>query len=139
MVALPFLANKRAEFSLGYGQLEDNYFQSSVIDFDKDRSDRSTYKLLGGSIGFYGSTLNTRQYATKGYLEKLIARYLPGGKDLNRGIRKKVQSFSARTAIMVANFLYERGISHNGPKFTLGWMQKHCIRRKISLRIIRQP
>ena len=36
MVALPFLANKRAEFSLGYGQLEDNYFQSSVIDFDKD-------------------------------------------------------------------------------------------------------
>ena len=47
MVALPFLANKRAEFSLGYGQLEDNYFQSSVIDFDKDRSDRSTYKLFG--------------------------------------------------------------------------------------------
>ena len=33
MVALPFLANKRAEFSLGYGQLEDNYFQSSVIVF----------------------------------------------------------------------------------------------------------
>ena len=45
MVALPFLANKRAEFSLGYGQLEDNYFQSSVIDFDKDRSDRSTYNF----------------------------------------------------------------------------------------------
>ena len=89
MVALPFLANKRAEFSLGYANLEDNYFQSSVIDFDKDRSDRSTYKLLGGSIGFYGSTLNTRQYATKGYLEKLIARSLPGGKDLNLGIRKK--------------------------------------------------
>ena len=78
MVALPFLANKRAEFSLGYGQLEDNYFQSSVIDFDKDRSDRSTYKLLGGSIGFYGSTLNTRQYATKGYLEKLIAQVFTG-------------------------------------------------------------
>lgn len=89
MVALPFLANKRAEFSLGYGQLEDNYFQSSVIDFDKDRSDRSTYKLLGGSIGFYGSTLNTRQYATKGYLEKLIAQVFTGRKDLNRGIRKK--------------------------------------------------
>ena len=69
MVALPFLANKRAEISIGYGKLQDNYFQSSVINFDKDRSDRSTYNLLGGAIGFYGSTLNARQYATKGYFE----------------------------------------------------------------------
>lgn len=45
MVALPFLANKRAEISIGYGKLQDNYFQSSVINFDKDRSDRSTYNL----------------------------------------------------------------------------------------------
>ena len=67
MVALPFLANKRAEISIGYGKLQDNYFQSSVINFDKDRSDRSTYNLLGGAIGFYGSTLNARQYATKGH------------------------------------------------------------------------
>ena len=43
MVALPFLANKRAEISIGYGKLQDNYFQSSVINFDKDRSDKSTY------------------------------------------------------------------------------------------------
>ena len=34
MVALPFLANKRAEISIGYGKLQDNYFQSSVINFD---------------------------------------------------------------------------------------------------------
>ena len=54
MVALPFLANKRAEISIGYGKLQDNYFQSSVINFDKDRSDRSTYNLLGGAIGFPG-------------------------------------------------------------------------------------
>ena len=76
MVALPFLANKRAEISIGYGKLQDNYFQSSVINFDKDRSDRSTYNLLGGAIGFYGSTLNARQYATKGYFEKLVAQGL---------------------------------------------------------------
>lgn len=69
MVALPFLANKRAEISIGYGKLQDNYFQSNVINFDKDRSDRSTYNLLGGAIGFYGSTLNARQYATKGLFE----------------------------------------------------------------------
>ena len=78
MVALPFLANKRAEISIGYGKLQDNYFQSSVINFDKDRSDKSTYNLLGGAIGFYGSTLNARQYATKGYFEKLVAQVFSG-------------------------------------------------------------
>ena len=78
MVALPFLANKRAEISIGYGKLQDNYFQSSVINFDKDRSDRSTYNLLGGAIGFYGSTLNARQNATKGYFENLVAQVFSG-------------------------------------------------------------
>ena len=67
MIALPFLANKRAEFSFGIGRLKDNYFQSNVIDFDRDRSDQSVYKLVGGSIGFYGSTVNARQYPTRGY------------------------------------------------------------------------
>ena len=89
MVALPFLANKRAEISIGYGKLQDNYFQSSVINFDKDRSDRSTYNLLGGAIGFYGSTLNARQYATKGYFEKLVAQVFSGKEKLYREIRRK--------------------------------------------------
>lgn len=89
MVALPFLANKRAEISIGYGKLQDNYFQSSVINFDKDRSDRSTYNLLGGAIGFYGSTLNARQYATKGILKNWWHRSLAERRNLYREIRRK--------------------------------------------------
>lgn len=101
MVALPFLANKRAEISIGYGKLQDNYFQSSVINFDKDRSDRSTYNLLGGAIGFYGSTLNARQYATKGYFEKLVAqvfsgkeKFIPGNPTETSVTTKERQSLS---------------------------------------------
>ena len=55
------------EFGFGIGKLQDNYFQSSVINFEEDRSDRSLYRLIGGSISFYGSTMNSRQSATKGY------------------------------------------------------------------------
>ncbi len=123
MVALPFLANKRAEFSLGYGQLEDNYFQSSVIDFDKDRSDRSTYKLLGGSIGFYGSTLNTRQYATKGYLEKLIAQVFTGRERFEPGNPQEGYSPSPQERQSWLQISYMKEAYHTmGPKFTLGWM-----------------
>ena len=122
MVALPFLANKRAEISIGYGKLKDNYFQSSVINFDKDRSDRSTYNLLGGAIGFYGSTLNARQYATKGYFEKLVAqvfsgkeKFIPGNPTETSVTTKERQSW---LQISYMKYAYHT----MSPKFTLGWM-----------------
>lgn len=122
MVALPFLANKRAEISIGYGKLQDNYFQSSVINFDKDRSDRSTYNLLGGAIGFYGSTLNARQYATKGYFEKLVAqvfsgkeKFIPGNPTETSVTTKERQSW---LQISYMKYAYHT----MSLKFTLGWM-----------------
>ena len=122
MVALPFLANKRAEISIGYGKLQDNYFQSSVINFDKDRSDRSTYNLLGWAIGFYGSTLNARQYATKGYFEKLVAqvfsgkeKFIPGNPTETSVTTKERQSW---LQISYMKYAYHT----MSPKFTLGWM-----------------
>lgn len=121
MVALPFLANKRAEFSLGYGKLEDNYFQSNVIDFDKDRSDKSMYKLFGGSIGFYGSTLNRRQYATRGYLEKLVAQIFTGKERFSPGNSQEYNPAKERQSWLQISYMKEA--YHNiGPKFILGWM-----------------
>lgn len=127
MFSLPFLANKRAEFGFGYGVLKDNYYQSSVIDFGNDRADQSTYKLLGGSIGFYGSTVDSRQYATRGYYEQLIAQvftghewFAPGTSSASEGqtpIDKKRQSW--------LQISYMKEAYHPlSPHFTLGWMTK---------------
>lgn len=125
MLALPFLANKRAEFGFGYGALTDNYYQSSVIDFGNDRADQSTYKLLGGSIGFYGSTVDSRQYATRGYYEKLIAQvftghewFAPGTSAASKDqepVNKKGQSWLQISYMKEA---YHRLAS----RFVLGWM-----------------
>ena len=122
MVALPFLANKRAEISIGYGKLQDNYFQSNVINFDKDRSDRSTYNLLGGAIGFYGSTLNARQYATKGYFEKLVAQVFTGKEKVIPGNPTET-SFTTKDRQSWLQISYMKYAYHTmAPKFTLGWM-----------------
>ena len=122
MVALPFLANKRAEISIGYGKLQDNYFQSNVINFDKDRSDRSTYNLLGGAIGFYGSTLNARQYATKGYFEKLVAQVFTGKEKFIPGNPTET-SFTTKDRQAWLQISYMKYAYHTmTPKFTLGWM-----------------
>lgn len=122
MVSLPFLSNKRAEFSLGYGKLEDNYFQSNVIDFDKDRSDRSTYKLWGGAIGFYGRTLNARQYATKGYWEKLIAQIFTGEERFKPGNRQQLEPVNKEKQSWLQISYMKEAYHSIGPKFTLGWM-----------------
>lgn len=123
MVALPFLANKRAEFSVGYGKLVDNYFQSNIIDFDKDRSDRSQYKLWGGSIGFYGSTFNTRQYATKGYFEKLVAQIFAGEEKYIPGNPSPTEKRSIKEDQSWLQISYMKEVYHSmNPKFTLGWM-----------------
>lgn len=122
MVAFPFLSNKRAEFSIGYGKLQDNYFQSSVINFEKDRSDKSTYNLLGGAIGFYGSTLNSRQYATKGYFEKLIAQIFTGKEQFIPGNPSET-NFSSKERQSWLQISYMKEAYHTmSPKFTLGWM-----------------
>ena len=122
IVALPFLANKRAEISIGYGKLQDNYFQSNVINFDKDRSDRSTYNLLGGAIGFYGSTLNARQYATKGYFEKLVAQVFTGKEKFIPGNPTET-SFTTKDRQSWLQISYMKYAYHTmAPKFTLGWM-----------------
>lgn len=85
-VALPFLSNKKAEFSFGAAHVEDQYLQGSVVDFDdKERFDKSSYILYGGSIFFGGSTLNSREYATGGLSEALIAQIYSGNERFHPG------------------------------------------------------
>jgi len=83
--ALPFLSNKKAEFGIGVAEIADQYFQTSIIDFDSSNHDKSTYNLFGGSIGFGGSTLNARQYATEGSKDLLLAQVFFGDENYSPG------------------------------------------------------
>ena len=62
-VSMPFLSRQKAEFGIGVGQLEDQYFQTNVIDFTSDIRDVSKYSIFGGSVALDGNTLNSRQFA----------------------------------------------------------------------------
>ena len=120
-IALPFLSNKKAEFGFGIGRLQDNYFQSSVVNFEEDRLDKSIYALMGGSISFYGSTQNTRQYATKGYNEKLIAQIFTGKEKYISGNHVELATTQERQSWLQISYMKEA--YHNmAPKFVLGWM-----------------
>lgn len=123
-VGLPFLSNKRAEFGVGAAKIQDRYFQKNVIDFDKDKYDKSTYSLFGGSISFNGSTLNSRQFPTQGAHEELVAqiftgkeRFYPGESSDNKKASEERHSW---LQLSYMKEKYHRMAEH----WTLGWYLK---------------
>lgn len=123
-VGLPFLSSKRAEFGVGLAKIQDRYFQKNVIDFDKDKYDKSEYGLFGGSISFNGSTLNVRQFATQGSHEELVAqiftgkeRFYPGENTDNKKASEEQHSW---LQLSYMKEKYHRMAEH----WTLGWYLK---------------
>ncbi|MBR4842777.1 MAG: patatin-like phospholipase family protein [Bacteroidaceae bacterium] len=69
----PFLNNYKAVFSIGVAHHKDYYSQSTNIDIDNFKYDCTRHNMLGGSVMFTGSTLNSVQYPTRGHSETIIA------------------------------------------------------------------
>ncbi len=78
LISMPFLSSQKTEFGLGIGRIEDQYFQTNVIDFDNDKSDKSTYTIFGGTVALEGNTLNSKMFATSGKRERLAAHIYTG-------------------------------------------------------------
>lgn len=131
-MALPFLSSKKAEFSVGLARFEDRYYQSSVINFDDDKNDKSTYSLFGGSISFNGSTLNARQYPTQGYQDALVAQIYTGTERFNPGTQtysSSIDNYKKNHAWLQLSYLREK-YHRLSPKFTLGWYVNGLISSK---------
>ena len=77
-ISFPFLNTMKAEFGLGIGALRDQYFQSSIIDFNNDSRDVSKYRIFGGNVALEGNTLNSKQFATSGRRERISAHIYTG-------------------------------------------------------------
>lgn len=120
-MTLPFLSSKRAEFGLGIARFEDRYFQGRLINFDKDKYDKSRYTLFGGSVSINGSTLNSRQYATSGYHEALVAQIYTGKEKYHPGINEASSSSFYKKNHSWLQISYIREDYHKlNTKFTLG-------------------
>lgn len=125
LVSMPFMTQQKAEFTIGYGQLKDEYFQKTVIDFSNDKTDMSRYNIFGGSVALEGNTLNSRRYATAGRRERLVAniyagkeRYFPGEVP-EEGIETVLQNYEYNQSWLQLSYEMER-YYQLAPKFILG-------------------
>ncbi|MBP1593319.1 MAG: patatin [Bacteroidetes bacterium] len=118
--AVPFLSKKKAEFGLGYAHINDQYFQTNIIDFGSSKHDRSNYRLVGGSIGFGGSTLNAKQFATEGSKDLLLAQVFSGNETYTPGTTTSENTdYKNDNSWMQISYKNETYYKIS-PKFTLG-------------------
>jgi NTE family protein len=84
-VGLPFLANAKTDIMIGFGQLEDKYYQNrSYVGADYDRS---RYDLFNLSLYYRKNSLDTKQYPINGQQHKVYAQFVSG----------KEKSYAARS------------------------------------------
>ncbi|MCF2551902.1 patatin-like phospholipase family protein [Bacteroides caecigallinarum] len=84
-VSMPFLSKHKAEFGIGAATLDDQYFQTNVIDFTNSTRDKSKYNILGGTVALEGNTLDSRLYAVNGKKERLAANIYWGTEKFQQG------------------------------------------------------
>lgn len=119
-MSLPFLSKKKAEFGIGFAEMNDQYFQTNIINFDESKHDKSKYNFFGGSISFIGSTLNTKQFSTQGEREELIAQIYTGKETFHSGTDTLgVGSLNNNHSWLQLSFLRE-SYKKLSPHFTLG-------------------
>lgn len=117
--SFPFLSNKKAEFSIGIGHHVNRYIQSNIVDFDKFEKDKSSYFLYGGSLYFGGSTLNKKQFATRGKKEELIAQVYAGEESYYSPYNVSDNNYKKDIAWLQLSYKNESYFVLN-KKFTLG-------------------
>jgi NTE family protein len=76
-VGLPFMVNAKTNLTIGYGQLEDKYYQNQS--YLGEEYDRSRYDLFNLALYYHKNSLNAKQYPISGQQHKVYAQYVSGG------------------------------------------------------------
>ena len=125
-LGLPFLTGSKAVVSVGYGSMNDKYYQSNTVDFSKNEQDRSRYNLLVASMKF---DQNNYMYPTSG-TDCSVLGLLAYGKERFKPYNSNLQPHSKQTL----SWLQIEGNIHTyfplGNKFVLGVRGKAVVSSK---------
>lgn len=128
-LGLPFLTGSKAVVSVGYGSMNDKYYQSNTVDFSKNEQDRSRYNLLVASMKFDQNNLNNYMYPTSG-TDCSVLGLLAYGKERFKPYNSNLQPHSKQTL----SWLQIEGNIHTyfplGNKFVLGVRGKAVVSSK---------
>lgn len=127
---LPFLSQRKAEFSLGIADIKDEYMPSNILDLNTPKYDRNDMLFYSAGIKFQGNTLDAKAYATSGMYESLTAQFITGTEKY-RGITEVADSELKQSWLQIGYI--RRDYFRIGSKLSLGtYMQIYYSTRRLS-------
>jgi NTE family protein len=118
--SLPFVVERKADFTFGLGHIEDNYSQSSLINLNTNNVyDTSHYYILGGNIALRRNSLNHRQFATSGHKECIQAGFYTAHEKFIPG-QSTTQAETENDATWLQFKYQDERYYHINDKFVLG-------------------
>jgi len=124
-VGFPFQNEAKMDFFLGYGSLDDKYYQSSKNYGNK--FDKSVYNLFSTGLLYRKNTLNAKQYPTEGKNHYTYAQYISGNEYFYQSMTKSEIS-QYQSWIQLDAFLNNFHVLT--PKFNFGYMVEGVISSK---------
>jgi NTE family protein len=80
-IGFPFQNEAKMEVFLGYGSLEDKYYQNNKGPYYKNDLDRSVYNLFSAGVLYKRNTENAKQYSITGKNHHIYAQYISGNEN----------------------------------------------------------
>ncbi len=129
-VGVPFLTKGRAEMKIGYGNLEDKYYQSNTVLSNVDY-DKSMYNLFSLGVSFEKNTFDAKQYPIKGHHQYIITQYVTGIENYSPGSQySPIQNRSSETQAWVQLLGRVNNYMDMGSKFNLGYLFETVVSSK---------
>jgi len=118
-VGFPFQRKARMDAFVGYGSLEDKYYQNNKGPYNTDNFDRSVYNLFATGLSFKRNTLDTKQYPVRGQQHWIFAQYISGSENFYPSLTRNKTSQN-QSWLQIDAFIYN--INTISSKFNLGYM-----------------
>ena len=126
-IGFPFQRKARMDAFVGYGSLEDKYYQSNKGPYYTDNFDKSVHNLFSTGLLYRRNTLDAKQYPVRGHNHRIYAQYISGNENFTSA-KNNPETAQYQYWIQIDAFI--NNIHAINSKFSLGYMVEGVVSTK---------
>ncbi len=129
-VGMPFMSKGRSEVRIGYGSLEDKYFQNNTT-LSGGNFDRSIYSIFSLGTSIEKNTFDTKQYPIKGQNHYIITQFFSEIEEYRPGnTNSPIPNSSTNSQSWLQLFGKINNFHQINDKFNLGYLYETVLSSK---------
>ena len=124
----PFQNKAKMDVFVGYGSLEDKYYQNNKGTYYKNNFDRSVYNLFSTGLSYRKNTQDAKQYPISGKNHHIYAQYISGNENFYPAQQSASKTSHYQSWIQLDAYL--NNFYHINSKFNLGYLLEGVVSSK---------